>query len=150
MSFQGDVAGLGLGELLQGLARGGREGVLTLRGGALSARLGVQEGQILLLPEEDEDPETWRKRSERAWIKDPDQRIDKLRMREIAFAARTEIMFQLLDCEGVHFRFEPGPLPDLTRPPARRAATENNDSLQRPHTGNELEILPPVTCPPIG
>lgn len=150
MSFQGDVAGLGLGELLQGLARGGREGVLTLRGGALSARLGVQEGQILLLPEEDEDPEIWRKRSERAWIKDPDQRIDKLRMREIAFAARTETMFQLLDCEGVHFRFEPGPLPDLSRPPARRASTDPNDTLQRPHTGSELEILPPITCPPIG
>src|SRR5262245_28868040 len=98
MSFQGDVAGLGLGELLQGLARGGREGVLTLRGGGLSARLGVLEGQIILLPEEDEDPEIWRRRCERAWAKDPDQRIDTLRMREIAYAVRLEMMFQLLDC----------------------------------------------------
>ena len=35
MSFQGDVRGIGLAELLQGLSRGRKEGVLTLtaRGG---------------------------------------------------------------------------------------------------------------------
>ena len=148
MSFQGDVAGLGLGELLQGLARGGREGVLTLRGAKLSARLGVLDGQIHLLPEEDEDPEQWRKRSERAWADDPDQRIDTLRMREIAHAARLEGMFRLLDCAGVHFRFEPGPLPDLTQPVARKQG-EEEEPLARVETGTKIDALMHVTSPPI-
>lgn len=146
MSFQGDVAGLGLGELLQGLARGGREGVLTLRGGALSARLGVCDGQLQLLHELDEDSEQWRKRSERAWVRDPDQRIDSLRMSEIAHAARLEVMFQLLDCEGVHFRFEPGPI--LTEFGDRNADAEQTQ-LARVDGGTKLERLAPVTCPPI-
>ena len=60
---------------------------MTLRGGSLGATVGLAGGQIHLLPEPDEDPEIWRKRCERAWIKDPNQRIDTLRMREIAFAA---------------------------------------------------------------
>lgn len=112
MSFQGDVAGLGLGELLQGLARGGREGVLTLYGGGLSATLGVLAGQIHLLPEPDEDPEIWRKRAGRAWPDDNNERVDSMRMVEIAHAARIERVFELLDCDGVHFRFEPGALPN--------------------------------------
>lgn len=116
MGFQGDVAGLGLGELLQGLARGGREGVLTLHGGGETATLGVKDGQIHLLPEPDEDPEVWRKRSERAWAGSPDYRVDTLRMEEIAHAARLEQMFRLLDSQGVHFRFEPGPLPKAGDP----------------------------------
>ncbi len=146
MSFQGDVAGLGLGELLQGLARGGREGVLTLRGGALSARLGVCDGQLQLLPDLDEDPEQWRRRCERAWVKDPDQRIDSLRMSEIAHAARMDVMFDLLDCEGVHFRFEPGPIIVDAHDPA---AGETVKQLDRVNSGDTLERLAPVTCPPI-
>ncbi len=146
MSFQGDVAGLGLGELLQGLARGGREGVLTLRGGALSARMGVCDGQVQLLPDIDEDPQQWRRRSERAWVKDPDQRIDSLRMSEIAHAARVEVIFQLLDCEGVHFRFEPGP---IVVDPRDSQAGESARPLERVYGGDTLERLAPVTCPPI-
>lgn len=146
MSFQGDVAGLGLGELLQGLARGGREGVLTLRGRSLSARLGVCEGQLQLLPELDEDPEQWRRRSERAWVKDPDQRIDSLRMSEIAHASRMETMFDLLDSEGVHFRFEPGPIVVDRADPA---AGDKAEQLTRVESGTTLERLAPVTCPPI-
>jgi hypothetical protein len=146
MSFQGDVAGLGLGELLQGLARGGREGVLSLRGGALSARLGVCDGQLQLLPELDEDPEQWRKRTERAWVCDPDQRIDSLRMSEIAHATRMETMFQLLDCEGVHFRFEPGPIVIDRHDPV---AGDDAAKLGRVESGTTLERLAPVTCPPI-
>jgi len=130
MGFQGDVAGLGLGELLQGLARGGREGVLTLHGGGETATLGVKDGQIYLLPEPDEDPEIWRKRSERAWVKSPDYRIDHLRMEEIANAARLEQMFRLLDCEGVHFRFEPGPLPK-PGDPIETADDDKGDHTQR-------------------
>ncbi|HVS20022.1 MAG TPA: DUF4388 domain-containing protein [Planctomycetota bacterium] len=145
MSFQGDVAGIGLGELLQGLARGGREGVLTLRGGALGATVGLAGGQVHLLPEPDEDPEIWRKRCERAWVKDPNQRIDMLRMREIAFAARVEQMFELLDCQGVHFRFEQGPLPD-----ASGAGDESEIApLGRVETGTKLEMRVPVLCQPV-
>lgn len=145
MSFQGDVAGIGLGELLQGLARGGREGVLTLRGGALGATVGLAGGQIHLLPEPDEDPEIWRKRCERAWVKDPNQRIDVLRMREIAFAARMEQMFELLDCQGVHFRFEQGPLPN----PVAGAQESAEQPLGRVETGTKLEVRVPVACQPI-
>lgn len=145
MSFQGDVAGIGLGELLQGLARGGREGVLTLRGGTLGATVGLAGGQIHLLPEPDEDPELWRKRCERAWVKDPNQRIDMLRMREIAFAARMEQMFELLDCQGLHFRFEQGPLPG-----AAAGGEENAEAnLVRMETGTKLDVRVPVLCQPI-
>jgi tetratricopeptide (TPR) repeat protein len=148
MGFQGDVAGLGLGELLQGLARGGREGVLTLRGGGLGARVGVEGGQIFLLPEVDEDPDVWRKRSERAWAGEPDQRIDMLRMSEIAYAARMEAMFLLLDCEGVHFRFEPGPLPD-PKVPERAVKRAVEPDLARMETGGPIDAAMPVHCRPI-
>ena len=128
MGFQGDVAGIGLGELLQGLARGGREGVLTLHGSSLTATIGLQGGQIFLLPEPDEDPELWRRRSERAWVKDPDHRVDSLRMSEIAYAHRLEVLFKLLDAENVHFRFEPGPLPDpRAASPARSGEAEGSE-----------------------
>jgi tetratricopeptide (TPR) repeat protein len=148
MSFQGDVAGLGLGELLQGLARGGREGVLTLRGGGIGARLGVQNGQLVLLPEADEDPEIWRKRSERAWAKDPDARVDALRMVEIAQAARIECMFQLLDGEGVHFRFEAGSVEELIHP--RRPEPRPGEVALAPgESGAAIEFTQAVVGQPI-
>ncbi|HUR27643.1 MAG TPA: DUF4388 domain-containing protein [Planctomycetota bacterium] len=143
MSFQGDVAGLGLGELLQGLARGGREGVLTLYGGGLSATLGVLAGQIHLLPESDEDPELWRKRCGRAWPDDDNERVDALRMVEIAYAARLERMFELLDCEGVHFRFEPGPLPCAEPAPVETPLETAVERTERP------EPRVPIYCAPI-
>ncbi len=146
MGFQGDVAGIGLGELLQGLARGGREGVLTLHASTLGATLGLAGGQLHLLPDPDEDPEIWRRRCERAWIKDPNQRIDTLRMGEIAFAARMERMFELLDCEGVHFRFEPGPLPI---PGEQAESGEEKKPLGRAETGTKIEVKTPVLCHPI-
>src|SRR6185503_18490546 len=108
MSFQGDVGGIGLADLLQSLARG-REGVLTLTTkSGLKSTLGVQSGLLHLLPEIDEDPEYWRNRARQAWVKDPDFRIDSLRMVEIARAQRIENIYSLLDSEGVHFRFLPG------------------------------------------
>jgi hypothetical protein len=142
MSFQGDVAGIGLGELLQGLARGGRDGVLTLRGKGLEATLGLSGGQIFLLPEPDENPEIWRKRCERAWVKDPNHRIDSLRMSEIAYAARMETMFQLLDGEGLHFRFEPGAIPA----PSDSALVSEEAQLGRAETGSKIEVRVPVHC----
>ncbi|MCK6444808.1 MAG: DUF4388 domain-containing protein [Planctomycetes bacterium] len=146
MSFQGDVAGLGLGELLQGLARGGREGSLTLNGGGLCATIGVAEGQIYLLPEPEENPEIWRRRCERAWIKDPNHRIDALRMQEIAYAVRLETLFRLLDCQGVHFRFEPGPLPKAQPLTATAIVPDPNEAL-RDGARRKLEVLTPVHCP---
>jgi tetratricopeptide (TPR) repeat protein len=126
MSFQGDVGGIGLADLLQSLARG-REGVLSLLGrDGLKSTLGIQDGLLHLLPDPDEDPEIWRNRARQAWVKDPDFRIDTLRMVEIARARRLEMLFRLLDSEGVHFRFAPGPLPE--RP------TENALSAAEPGT----------------
>lgn len=111
MSFQGDVAGIGLGELLQGLARGGKDGVLTLYGNELSLRLGLENGLVFLLDNPEEDPEVWRARAERAFSFDPDPARDFERREAIAKAARREAFFQLLDTQNLHFRFEPGDLP---------------------------------------
>ncbi|MCE9594489.1 MAG: DUF4388 domain-containing protein [Planctomycetes bacterium] len=146
MSFQGDVAGLGLGELLQGLARGGREGSLTLNGGGRCCTIGVAGGQIHLLPEPDEDPEIWRRRCERAWIKDPNHRIDSLRMQEIAYAVRLETLFGLLDCSGVHFRFEQGPLPKA-EPQTQTATIADSSEDLRDGARKKLEVHTPVHCP---
>lgn len=122
MSFQGDVGGIGLADLLQSLARG-RDGVLSLLGrDGMKSTLGVQDGLLHLLPDPDEDPEIWRNRARQAWVKDPDFRIDTLRMVEIARAQRLEMLFRLLDSEGVHFRFAPGPLPERPSENALSAA----------------------------
>lgn len=122
MSFQGDVGGIGLADLLQSLARG-REGVLTLIGrNELRSTLGIQGGLVHLLPEPEEDPEIWRNRARQAWVKDPDFRIDTLRMTEIARAQRIENLYMLLDSDGVHFRFAPGPIPERPSDPAISAS----------------------------
>ena len=120
MSFQGDVRGIGLAELLQGLSRGRKEGVLTLtaRGGHRSV-LGMEEGRAWLLPDPDEDPGTWRVRASSAWPDDPDASNDAARLRQIVRAARLEALYTLLDGGGVHFRFDPGALPDRDTSPER-------------------------------
>ncbi len=111
MSFQGDVGGIGLADLLQSLARG-REGVLTLSArGGMRSTLGIQEGQLHLLPDPDEDPESWRNRARQAWVHEPDFSVDGLRMADIARAQRIETFFSMLDSDNVHFRFLPGPVP---------------------------------------
>lgn len=113
MSFQGDVAGIGLAELLQSIARGRREGVLTLSArGGLKSTLGLQGGVLYFLPEPNEDPAIWKDRARQAYIADLDFRIDAVRMAEIARAHRIEMIYKLLDAEGVHFRFDTGPLPE--------------------------------------
>jgi hypothetical protein len=112
MSFQGDVGGIGLAELLQSLARGRREGVLRMHTACgLSGRVGLCDGVVHFLPEEDEDSQLWKDRARQAWIADQDYRIDAVRMSDIAHAHRIERLYGILDSEGVHFRFEPGPLP---------------------------------------
>ena len=111
MTFQGDVAGIGLGELLQGLARGERNGVLTLSGPKLSAALGLRRGQLYLLPGPDEDEVLWRERALRAFADDADSQMETARRGVIARASRLETIYQMLDAANLHFRFEPGPLP---------------------------------------
>ena len=115
MSFQGDVGGIGLAELMQSLARSRREGVLTLSAhGGLRSVLGIRDGALLLLPQPEEDPVIWQERVVRAWGVDSDARVGALRASEIARADRIETVFDLLDGEGVHFRFETNRSPQAT------------------------------------
>lgn len=123
MSFQGDVAGIGLGELLQGLARGGKDGVLTLYGDQLAACLGLRGGLLYLLESPEENPEEWRERAEQAWAHHPDPALDAARRQTIAHAARMETVFRMLEAGNLHFRFEPGPLPLPTRARVRQGAS---------------------------
>jgi len=113
MSFQGDVRGIGLAELLQGLARGRKEGTLTLTAkGGLRCVIGIEDGKAWLMPDPDEDPNSWRDRVRDAWADDPEFTVDIPRLEQVARASRTEVMYALLDGGGVHFRFEPGVLPE--------------------------------------
>jgi len=133
MSFQGDVGGIGLGELLQSLSRSNREGVLTLNGKAgVVSTMGVQGGLMFLLPNREEDGEMWRDRARRAWADDQDFRVDGLRMSEIAKAHRTETLYQLLDSEGVHFRFEPGAFSNEATTSGMSGTEESNGQNRAP------------------
>lgn len=137
MSFQGDVGGIGLAELLQSLARGRREGILTLNADCgLACTLGLENGVIYLLPQPDEDPRVWQERARQAWVKDHDLRVDAIRTAEIARAHRIELVYRLLDSEGVHFRFENEPLP-------RRAAEQG---AHKDELGANPPRMPQVHC----
>ncbi len=120
MSFQGDVAGIGLGELLQGLARGERNGVLTLTGRHLSATVGLRKGQLYLLPGPEEDESIWRDRCVRAFADAQDGNLESSRRALIARATRLETFYQMIEAPNLHFRFDPGQLP-----PAPSAAVRN-------------------------
>lgn len=134
MSFQGDVGGIGLADLLQSLARG-RAGVLSLHSkDGLRATIGVEDGAMHLLPEPDEDPETWRKLARIAWVDDPETHVDSLRMEEIAKARRLESLFRLLDSTNVHFRFQPGPVP---KKPEGSGIGASEQGLERKGPGRE-------------
>ncbi len=131
MSFQGDVAGIGLGELLQGLARGGKDGVLTLYGHGVAAAMGVKKGLLFLLESPEEDPDQWRLRCERAWADFPDPRLDHSRRDAIARAERLEVVFQMLEANSLHFRFEPGALPLPRNHRVRRGNSLGTGNLAR-------------------
>ncbi len=143
MSFQGDVGGIGLAELLQSLSRGRREGLLRLHTGrGLSANLGLAEGVVYFLPDTDEDPVIWKERARQAWINDQDYRIDAVRMAEIARAHRIDNLYNILDSEGVHFRFEPGDLPKGSM--GQATGTESTDQARMPEVhceGMPVEFL---------
>ncbi len=134
MSFQGDVGGIGLADLLQSLARG-RSGVLSLHSkDGLRATLGVEDGRLHLLPEPDEDPENWRKLARIAWVDEPETLVDVLRMEEIARARRLEALYCLLDSNTVHFRFAPGPVP---KKPEGSAIGASEQGLERRGPGRD-------------
>jgi len=123
MSFQGDVAGIGLGELLQGLARGERNGVLTLNGRHMTSTVGLRKGQLYLLPGSEEDESLWRDRCVRAFAEDADGALEPSRRAQIARAQRLENFYRMIEADNVHFRFEPGPLP----PPPSAAVRPDSD-----------------------
>lgn len=128
MTFQGDVGGIGLADLLQSLARG-RDGTLTLLGReGLQCSLGIEEGMVQFLPEPSEDPSIWRERARAAWAGDPNSNIDSVRMTEIARAHRIEIVYCLLDSDAVHFRFTPGP---VAKPPEDPAISKAETGFTR-------------------
>ncbi len=147
MSFQGDVAGIGLGELLQGLSRGGRDGVLTLYGDKLSSTLGLHAGQMFLLPGPDEDADTWRERSLAAYADKPEPALEAARRQKIARAARLESMYLMLEAPNLHFRFEPGPipLPDGHTPAAAPDGMISLDGLERAPAQGDSPWGPGIT-----
>lgn len=112
MSFQGDVRGIGLAELLQGLARGRKQGVVTLSSkGQPRTRIGLAEGRAFLLPDEGETEDAWQERVRDAWLDAEGAHLESLHTAEVARAHRLELLYTLLDGDGAHFRFEPRTLP---------------------------------------
>jgi tetratricopeptide (TPR) repeat protein len=135
MSFQGDVAGIGLGELLQGLARGERNGILTLTEKSVSATVGLRRGQMYLLPSTDEDEGLWRERCLRAYADDPNGNLEAARRASIARASRLETFYRMMEAPNLHFRFDPGQLP-----PAPSAALLSPDSAALGHRKVSLAL----------
>ncbi|HIF40627.1 MAG TPA: DUF4388 domain-containing protein [Planctomycetes bacterium] len=108
MSFHGDVKGIGLAELLQGLAGGCRTGRLTLtvhKGQSLVFSL--LQGRVQLLAPEGEDSERWRNAAQDAWADEGDSQAGGLHMETVAFGRRLEQCYTLLDGSEVRFCFEP-------------------------------------------
>lgn len=137
MSFQGDVAGIGLGELLQGLARGERNGILSLSGKSLTATVGLRRGQIFLLPGPEEDETQWRERCARAYADDPDGNLEAPRRAAIARAERLEVFYRVMEAPNLHFRFDPGQLP-----PHPSTAVLNADAAAHGHRKLAFESGP--------
>jgi len=142
MSFQGDVAGIGLGELLQSLARGERNGVLTLTGKRLSACIGLRRGQMYLIPGPDEDEGQWRDRVVRAYADNPDPHLETARRATIARASRLEALYRMLEAPNLHFRFEPGVLPPAPgaalRPGAGMKSISLDNSPEQEYEDHEI------------
>ncbi len=110
MNFQGDVAGLGLAEVLQSIARGDKEGVLNLVCGDLQARVGMRDGMLYPLPPDNEGTSIWRERSARAWADDPQPTLETQRRQRISRAARIQAIYDLIESKTVRFHFVPGSL----------------------------------------
>jgi hypothetical protein len=129
MSFQGDVRGIGLAELLQGLARGRKEGLLSLGGSERSSCLiGLLDGRLLLLPDEDEDEVALSERIRIANSHGLEDAVDTAEIETLGHAQRLEHLYCLLDGGEVHFRFDPGELEQL-------------DANIGPNSGTQLEFI---------
>lgn len=112
MSFQGDVRGIGLAELLQSLARGRKQGVVTLSSrGNPRVLVGLSDGRAFLLPTDEDSNDHWKELVTDAWIDVPGSRVEHLHLAEVARANRLESLYELLDGDGAHFRFEPRDIP---------------------------------------
>jgi tetratricopeptide (TPR) repeat protein len=114
MALQGDIAGIALAELLQSLARSEPEGVLELTAPRLTARLGIREGLLYLLPAREETSDLWRQRVRRAWPEGLPATVELQRVGTVARAARLESLYELLETRTVHFTFSPDPLATVT------------------------------------
>jgi len=108
MSFHGDVGGIGLAELLQGLAGGSKSGRLTLTGkDGERLVLSLLQGRLLLAAPEGENRERWREAAEEAWADDGDGQVAGLKMDTVARGRRLELCYALLDGGEVRFSFDP-------------------------------------------
>ncbi len=84
---------------------------LTSRGNHRSV-LGMEDGKAWLLPDPDESADAWRARARDAWADDETFTMEAARLQPIVKAARLESLYALLDGGGVHFRFDPGAVPE--------------------------------------
>ncbi|MDF1839376.1 MAG: DUF4388 domain-containing protein, partial [Planctomycetota bacterium] len=129
MSFQGDVRGIGLAELLQGLARGRKEGLLSLGGSDRSSCLiGLLDGRLILLPDEDEDETSLANRIRIANSHGLEDAVEEKELETLGHADRLEHLYCLLDGGEVHFRFDPGEL-------------ERLEADICPNSGTQLEFI---------
>ena len=114
MSFQGEVSGIGLADLLQSLSRG-KEGVLHLDGEGKRARLHVQRGAVRLLAAPGHDAEAWEGRARAASEGGAVDSSMASSVSRVARAGRLEALYGLLDAQVLHFRFEPSVLAEEER-----------------------------------
>ena len=129
MSFQGDVRGIGLAELLQGLARGRKEGLLSLGGSdRASCLIALNEGRLILLPDEEERDDELAARIRIAYAHGLEDAVTDEDIERLGHAQRLECLYSLLDGGEVHFRFDPGDLAQL-------------DAGITPDSGTQLEML---------
>ncbi|MCP5023448.1 MAG: DUF4388 domain-containing protein [bacterium] len=129
MSFQGDVQGIGLAELLQGLARGRKEGLLSLGGSDRSnCLIGLMEGRLILLADEDEDRNALADRLRIARAHGLEDVVEEEEIEALGYSERLEHLYSLLDGGEVHFRFDPGELEQL-------------EASIGPQSGTQLEFL---------
>jgi hypothetical protein len=134
MSLKGNVAGLGLGELLQSLVRGGRDGALTLYGDGLHAVIGFQDGLMHLLANEDESHDTLSGRVRDAWADEGVGHVQKhvlqQRLEAVAHSARLETLYRMLESSNLHFSFRPGHLSQFINGPSVVAGDTNEDASE--------------------
>lgn len=147
MSFQGDVRGIGLAELLQGLARGRKEGLLSLGGSDRSSCLiGLIDGRLILLPDEDERDDELAARIRIAFAHGLEDSVSEEDLERLGHAQRLESLYCLLDGGEVHFRFDPGDLAQLDAGITASSGTQLEMLLlEYARISDELEDFPDLS-----